>query len=291
MPDVAVMTDSNSGIMPEDGEKYNVSVTPMPVLIDGKTYYEGVDISREQFYEKLSKGADITSSQPSPGDVMSMWDSLLKEHEEVVYIPMSSGLSNSCQSAAVFAQEYKGRVHVVDNHRISVTQAQSVFDAGVLLRQEKNGREIKEILERESMDASIYIVVDTLEYLKKGGRITAAGAAVGTVLHIKPVLTIQGDKLDAYAKSRGMKSAFKTMCAALKSDVEGRFKELYDSGELAMGIADTYGADERLEAWMNELRKLFPKFDITHMPLTLSIGCHIGPGGVGVGIYRKHRML
>lgn len=288
MPVVAVMTDSNCGLVQKDEEKYGISVIPMPVLIDEKTYYEGIDISPKQFYEKLSDGAAVTSSMPSPGDVMERWDTLLEEYDEVVYIPMSSGLSHSCECSAAFAEEYDGRVHVVDNHRISITQAQSVFDARTLAEQGKSGAQIKEILEREALDASIYIAVDTLEYLQRGGRVTPAGAAVGTALNIKPVLTIQGDKLDAYTKTRGMKSAFKKMCKALQSDVSGRFKSLYEAGCLGVGIANTYMDEESLEGWKTELAKAFPEMEVMHMPLTLSIGCHIGPGGLGIGVFRKH---
>lgn len=289
MPVVAVMTDSNCGLLQEDEERYGISIIPMPVVIDGNTYYEGVDISQEQFYEKLSRGAAVTSSQPSPGDVMDRWDRLLKDYDEIVYIPMSSGLSHSYACAAAFAGEYDGRVHVVDNHRISITQAQAAFDARILAEQGKSGAQIKGILEREALDASIYIAVDTLEYLQKGGRVTPAGAAIGTVLNIKPVLTIQGGKLDAYAKTRGMKSAFKTMCRALKSEISGRFHDLYEDGCLCAGIADTHMEREDLENWKEELARAFPELEVMHIPLTLSIGCHIGPGGLGVGVYRKHR--
>ena len=293
MSDIAVMTDSNCGLMPEEGKKYGIHIIPMPVLIDGRTYYEGVDIQEEEFYKKLGEGAMVTSSQPSPADVMNMWDELLKKHDQVVHIPMSGGLSNSCQSALVFAEEdmYKGRVHVVDNHRISVTLTQSLFDAQFLAQQGRTGREIKEILERESMDASIYIAVNTLEYLKRGGRITAAAAAIGTVLNLKPVLTIQGDKLDAYSKKRGMKTAFRTMVKALEDEMGGRFRQLREEGKLGLGIANTYMREEEMEEWKQELSSAFPDLELRHIPLTLSIGCHIGPGGIGVGIYRKYHSI
>lgn len=290
MSDTAVMTDSNCGLLPEEGEKYGIHIVPMPVVIDEKTYYEGVDITPEVFYKKQSEGAAITSSQPSPGVVMELWDRLLKIHKEIVYIPMSSGLSYSCQSAMTFASEerYKGKVFVADNHRISATLTQSVFDAAILAKEGKSGAQIKEILEEESMDATIYIAVDTLEYLKKGGRVTAAGAAIGTVLNIKPVLTIQGDKLDAFAKVRGMKAAFKTMCKALRTDIDTRLKPLYEKGQLKLAIANTLMEKEEVEQWKQALIKEFPDMELTHMPLTLSIGCHIGPGALGIGAVRKH---
>lgn len=287
MQKVAIMADSNCGIFPEEGKKLGVCIIPMPVIIEGTTYYEGVDITIEEFYKKQAEGVEITSSLPSPGVVMDMWEELLKDHEEVVYIPMTSGLSSSCDNAKMLAEDYEGRVHVVDNHRISVTQAQSVFDALEMAEKGMSGAEICETLEREALDASIYIAVDTLEYLKKGGRVTAAGAAIGTVLNIKPVLTIQGEKLDAFAKVRGMKSAFKTMCKALKKDMDGRFRELHEKGELYLGIANTYMEPETLEMWKKELEKAFTGEKIMHYPLTLSIGCHIGPGGLGIGCVRK----
>ena len=195
MSHIAIMTDSNCGIMPAEESNYGIHVLPMPIIIDGKTYFEGIDITAEEFYRKQTSGSVITTSQPSPGDVTDMWDHLLKIYDEIVFIPMSSGLSNTCQTALLLADDdpYKGRVFVVDNHRISVTQALAVLDAKTLADQGKSACEIKDILEKEAMDATIYIAVDTLEYLKKGGRITAAAAALGTILKLKPVLTIQGD--------------------------------------------------------------------------------------------------
>lgn len=287
MQKIAVMTDSNCGILPEQGKEMGIYVVPMPIIIDGVTYYEGVDISTEEFYKKQEENAAVTSSLPSPGGIVEMWEELLGNYEEIVYIPMSSGLSNGCSVAKALSQDYEGKVYVVDNHRISVTQAQSVFDAMKMAEEGMPGAEIKETLEREAYDATIYIAVNTLEYLKRGGRVTAAGAAIGSMLNIKPVLTIQGDKLDAYAKTRGMKSAFKTMCKALRTDIEGRLKELYENGQLQLLIANTYMQEEELENWKKELQEAFPRNDIMYAPLTLSIGCHIGPGGLGVGFVRK----
>ncbi len=285
MSAIAIMTDSNSGIMPSEGPDYGIHVLPMPVIIDGKTYFEGIDITPEVFYEKQLSGAVITTSQPSPGDVTDMWDSLLKEYSEIVFIPMSSGLSNTCQTAALLAEDepYAGRVFVVDNHRISVTQSMSVLDAVTLAGQGRSGAEIKEILEREALDATIYIAVDTLEYLKKGGRITPAAAALGTILKLKPVLTIQGDKLDSYAKARGMKSAFRTMLDALDADIAGRLSHLRESGRLKIGIANTHMDADKLENYKNELQKAFPDLELIYFPLTMSIGTHVGPGGLGIG--------
>ena len=291
MPGIAIMTDSNCGIMPAEGEKLGIHVLPMPVIIDGRTYYEGIDITLEQFHEKQISGADITTSQPSPRDVTAMWDDLLRTHDEVVFIPMSSGLSNTCQTASMLAgdEKYSGRVFVVDNHRISVTQAQSVFDAQILADEGKTGHMIREILEKEALDASIYIAVDTLEYLKKGGRITAAATAIGTVLKLKPVLTIQGDKLDSFAKTRGMKSAFNTMLDAVKRDIASRFSHLKEQQLLKVGIANTLMDPDKFENFRKEMKENFPDMELVYLPLTMSIGTHTGPGALGIGTFRVHR--
>lgn len=290
MPKIAIMTDSNSGIMPQEGNAQGIHVISMPILIDGRTYYEGYDITPAEFYEKLSQGASVTTSQPSPGEVTQMWDSLLKSYEEIVFIPMSSGLSNSCQTASVLSQEepYNGKVHVVDNHRISITQEQSVYDARFLAESGAGGKEIKQLLEAESLDASIYIAVDTLEYLKKGGRITAAAAAIGTVLNLKPVLTIQGDKLDACSKTRGIKAAFKAMCKEVQRDLDTRFAVLYKKGLIQAGIATTLMEEDKLSYFKYEMKQHFPDMELKSAPLTMSIGCHTGPGAVGIGIFRTH---
>ena len=289
MPRTAIMADSNCGIMPEEEPHYGIHILPMPIIIDGKTYFEGIDITMEEFYQKQTSGSVITTSQPSPGDVTDMWDLLLKAHDEIVFIPMSSGLSNTCQTALLLAEDelYKGRVFVVDNHRISVTQALAVLDAKALADEGRIAREIKEILEQEAMDATIYIAVDTLEYLKKGGRITAAAAALGTILKLKPVLTIQGDKLDSYAKARGMKSAFRVMLEALKSDIASRLSHLREKGLLKIGIANTMMDPDKLEIFKAELKKNFPDMELVYFPLTMSIGTHVGPGGIGIGAVRS----
>lgn len=290
MSGIAIMTDSNCGIMPEEGRKLGIHVIPMPVIIDGLTYFEGVDITAEDFYKKQAAGAEITTSQPSPGDVTAMWDRLLKDYDQVIFIPMSSGLSNTCQTAVMLSDDdaYRGKVYVVDNHRISVPQLQSVYDAGALAEEGKTAAEIKEILEKEALDASIYIAVDTLEYLKKGGRITPAAAAVGTVLRLKPVLTIQGGKLDSHAKTRGMKSAFRIMLQAVKDDISSRFSHLKEQGVLKVGIANTPMDEGSLAAFRAEMQKNFPDMELVYSPLTMSIGTHIGTGGLGIGVFRSH---
>ncbi len=287
MQKIAIMTDSNCGILPEEGKKLGISIVPMPVIIDGKTYYEGIDITAEEFYKLQESGAEITSSLPSPGEVMDLWEELLKEHDEVVYIPMTSGLSTSCHSAIMLAEEFDGRIHVVDNKRISVTQMQSVFDACKMAEQGMSGSRIKQRLEEEALDATIYIAVDTLEYLKKGGRITPAVAAIGSVLNIKPVMWIGGEKLDAHAKARGMKGAFHKMCKALHEDMDGRLKELHNRGELVLAIANTWMEEAELDRWKEELAKEFPGETILPGTLMLSIGCHVGPGALGIGAVRK----
>ena len=290
MSGIAIMTDSNCGIMPEEGRKLGIHVIPMPVIIDGRTYFEGVDITAEDFYKKQAAGAEITTSQPSPGDVTAMWDRLLKDYDQVIFIPMSSGLSNTCQTAVMLSDDdaYRGKVYVVNNHRISVPQLQSVYDAGALAEEGKTAAEIKEILEKEALDASIYIAVDTLEYLKKGGRITPAAAAVGTVLRLKPVLTIQGGKLDSHAKTRGMKSAFRIMLQAVKDDISSRFSHLKKQGVLKVGIANTPMDEGSLAAFRTEMQKNFPDMELVYSPLTMSIGTHIGTGGLGIGVFRSH---
>ncbi len=291
MSNTAIMTDSNCGIMPDEGRDLGIYVLPMPLIIDGQTYYEGVDITLDEFFKRQISGADITTSQPSPGDVEAMWTDLLKTYNEIVFIPMSGGLSSTCQTALILSEEepFRGRVFVVDNRRISVTQAQSVLDAKLLAEEGKTASQIKEILEAEALDASIYIAVDTLEYLKKGGRITAAAAAIGTVLKLKPVLTIQGDKLDSYAKARGLKSAFRTMLNAVKNDISSRFSHLREDGVLKVGIANTLMEPEKLELFINEMKENFPDMELFYLPLTMSIGTHTGPGALGIGVVRFHK--
>lgn len=292
MSRIAIMADSNCGIMPAEESNYGIHILPMPIIIDGKTYFEGMDITAEEFYGKQTSGSVITTSQPSPGDVTDMWDRLLKTYDEIVFIPMSSGLSNTCQTALLLADDepYKGRVFVVDNHRISVTQALAVLDAKSLADEGKTACEIKEILEKEAMDATIYIAVDTLEYLKKGGRITAAAAALGTVLKLKPVLTIQGDKLDSYAKARGMKSAFRIMLEAVRSDIASRLSHLQEQGLLKIGIANTMMDPDKLEKFKAETEKNFPDMELVYFPLTMSIGTHVGPGALGIGAVRSRKV-
>lgn len=283
MSKVAVMADTNSGITYKEADALGVALLPMPFIIDGNDYLEGVNLTHEEFYKLLDEGADVSTSQPTPVSFCDKWEELLENgYDEVVYIPMSSGLSKSCETAMSFAKQYDGKVFVVDNQRISVTQRQSVLDAVKLADEGKSGAEIKEILERDKLEASIYITVDTLKYLKKGGRVTAAGAALGTVLNIKPVLQIQGEKLDAYAKVRGMKMARQTMIDAMKNDLNTRFKELEKQGRLALNIAYSYVDDEILQSWVDEVHENFPGYKIQTDPLSLSVACHIGKGALAI---------
>ena len=277
MGKVAVMTDSNSGITQKAGKELGIYVLPMPFYIDEKLYFEDITLSREAFYEKLASDCEISTSQPSPVNVMEMWDTALKEYEEIVYIPMSSGLSGSFETAAMLAQDYDGKVQVVNNQRISVTQEQSVYDAIHLAEQGKNAEEIKEILEREKMVSSIYLMVDTLKYLKKGGRITPAAAALGTVLNLKPVLQIQGEKLDSYAKVRGIKAAKRTMYRAIREDLETRFA----GKNMVLGLAYS-SSEDAVQNWRQEMEEQFPGYQNLQNPLSLSVSCHTGPGSVGV---------
>ena len=289
MSKVAIVTDSNSGITQKRGEELGIYVLPMPFFIDGELYLEDITLSQEQFYEKLGADSEISTSQPSPGDVMDLWDKLLEDYDEIVCIPMSSGLSSTCETALSLAQDYDEKVQVVNNQRISVTQEQSVYDAIKLRDEGKSAAEIRQVLEKEKMQASIYITVDTLKYLKKGGRITPAAAAIGTVLNLKPVLTIQGDKLDAYTKTRGMKSAFKAMCKALDKDLSGRLSGLHDQGLLKAGIAYTQMDPDTLGFFEEEMKKRYPDLELFQLPLTMSIGSHTGPGALGIGLVRFHK--
>ena len=282
MGNVAIVTDSNSGISQAEAKELGIYVIPMPFLVDGKLYFEDVDMNKEQFYHFLENDADLSTSQPSPGDVMDLWDKLLKEYDEIVHIPMSSGLSASCSTAMGLARDYDGKVQVVDNQRISVTMQQSVMDAKHLVAAGKSAAQIKEILEKESLESSIYLMVDTLKYLKKGGRITPAAAALGTMLRLKPVLQIHGEKLDAFAKVRTMNAAKRTMIDAIRSDLENRF-----AGQpMRLDVAHTNNKEAALE-FVKELEAEFPGYQVQRVDeLSLSVACHIGDGCLAVACSR-----
>ena len=284
---IAVVTDSNSGITQAQAKEMGVAVLPMPFMIDGETYYEDITLTREQFYQRLKDNADIATSQPTPDSILKMWDKLLKEYDQIIHIPMSSGLSGSCSTAMMLAgeDEYEGKVFVVDNRRISVTQYQSVKDAQMLAAMGMDGTQIKKRLEETAADSVIFITVDTLKYLKKGGRITPAAAALGTLLKIKPVLIILGEKLDSFAKARTMKQAKTMMMNAIQKELDGR---LHDSEcrNCHLAIAHTDNEEAALE-FKKEVEECFPNADVYMAPLSLSIACHIGPGSLAVTATRK----
>lgn len=286
MSKVAIITDSNSGITQSQGKELGIFVLPMPFFINEETFYEDINLTQEQFYEKLRGGADIHTSQPSPESVMQLWDEVLKDYDEIVHIPMSSGLSGSCQSAIMLAQDYEGKVQVVNNQRISVTQRQSALDARLLASRGMSALEIKDFLEGDKFNSSIYIMLDTLYYLKKGGRITPAAAALGTLLKLKPVLQIQGEKLDAFAKARTTNQGKSIMISAIRKDIENRFGGLSEDKHIWLQIAHTAN-EEAARAYREEILEQFPGYDIHIDPLSLSVACHIGPGALAFACCRK----
>lgn len=275
---VAIMTDNQSGIFPEEGKKLGVYILRMPFFLDGKQYYENETITAQEFFDRMEHNPDMefSTSMPPAGEVLSMWKEALKTHDEVVYIPMSSGLSSSCETATLLAQQFDGKVQVVNNQRISLTQRQSVYDAMTLRDQGKSAKEIKDILEAEKFNSSIYIMVGSLDYLKRGGRVTPAAALLGGLLRIRPILQIQGEKLDAFAKARSLKAAKKIMFDALHKDLDGRFKPFVDKKEMEVYISYTHGQPEQVKQWFEEVKTEFSDFNVTQDPLSLSISCHTG---------------
>lgn len=282
---IAVVTDSNSGITQRQAAEYGVYVLPMPFMIDDETFYEDINLDQKGFYEKLEGGADVVTSQPAPDSVLTLWEKLLKDYDEIVHIPMSSGLSGSCQSAVMLARDFDGKVQVVNNQRISVTQRQSVLDAKLLAEKGESAARIKEILEQDKFNSSIYIMLDTLYYLKKGGRITPAAAAIGTILKLKPVLQIQGEKLDAFAKARTTNQGKQIMINAIRNDMETRFGGAR-ADNIWLQVAYTKD-DKAAEQFAEELKEHFGEFDMVCNPLSLSVACHIGPGALAVACCKK----
>lgn len=289
MSGVAIVTDSNSGITQEEGRELGIYVLPMPFLIEGKEYFEDITLTQDEFYQKLGDNADVSTSQPSAGSVLELWDKVFADgYDEVVHIPMSSGLSGECETAIMLAEEYDGRVQVVNNHRISVTQKASVIEALELIKRGMSAEDIKDFLERTKMDSKIMIMVDTLKYLKKGGRVTPAGAALATILGIKPVLQIDGGKLDAYSKARSIKIARRTMIDAIMNDIKTRFPEDFESNNYELQIAYTYDKDTA-EDFCEEVHAAFPGIDnIIINCLSLSVSCHIGPGSLALAWTKKN---
>ena len=286
MAKIAIVTDSNSGITQAQAKELGISVVPMPFMIEGETYYEEITLSRDDFYKRLAENADISTSQPSPDSIIQLWDNLLTSYDEIVHIPMSSGLSGSCQTAMMLAQDYDDKVQVVNNQRISVTQRQATLDAVALANEGKNSKEIKEILEADKFNSSIYIMIDTLHYLKKGGRITPAAAALGTLLRLKPVLQIQGEKLDAFAKARTVSQAKSIMMNAIKNDIENRFGGVSKENQIYLEIAHTQN-EEAANQLKEELQEMFPDYPIYIDHLSLSVSCHIGPGSLAIACCKK----
>lgn len=282
---IAVVTDSNSGITQKQAQEMGLYVLPMPFMINNETYFEDITLSQAEFYERLASGADVVTSQPSPDSVLKLWEELLQTYDEIVHIPMSSGLSGSCQSALMLAADYEGRVQVVNNQRISVTQRQSALDAMELAVKGMDAAQIKQFLEDDKFNSSIYIMLDTLYYLKKGGRITPAAAALGTILRLKPVLQIQGDKLDAFAKARTVSQGKSIMINAVRNDMEKRFGGV-NKDNIWLQIAYTYDLDAAKQL-RDEVAAQFPGFAIHMDPLSLSIACHIGPGSLAVACCKK----
>ncbi|WP_294378572.1 DegV family protein [uncultured Clostridium sp.] len=276
---IAILTDTNSGMTKEQAESLGVTIVPMPFYINGELYYEGITLNADEFYKHLADHAEVHTSQPAPGEVIKIWEELLKEKDEIVYIPMSSSLSGSCETAQMLSEDYEGKVHVVNNRRISVTQLQSVRDAVNLANAGKSGAEIKKILEDRQYESSIYVTPDDLDYLKRGGRITPAVASIAKVLNIKPVLEIQGKKLDSFKKVRGMKQARRVMKTAIHDDIKNRFSNLSK-----VKVYAAYTSNRELgELWKAELEEEFPGYEIELYPLSLSVSCHIGPESLGVG--------
>jgi DegV family protein with EDD domain len=286
---IAIVSDSNSGITQEEAKALGVTIVPMPVLIDGEQYFEDISLTQEQFYEKLKGDAQVSTSQPSQYDVSEIWAKLLGEYDKIVHIPMSSGLSETYSTLNHLAQtEFKDKVFVVDNQRISITMRQSVLDALAMVKASKTAEEIFDWLTKTKMQSSIYIMVDTLKYLKKGGRLTPAVALIGTMLKIKPVLQIQGFKLDKFAQPRKLSDAKAIMINAIKADFEGRFRDLVESGKMTLAVAHTQNFAEA-QKFAEELKEAFPKISVTTIdPLSLSVSCHIGPGALAVACAVKY---
>ena len=283
---IAITTDSNSGILPNEYEEQGVFVLPMPFLVNGSAYFENVNLSQADFYTLLNADAKVSTSQPSVGELTEFWTELLKDYEELIHIPMSSGLSESCSSAKRLATEFNGKVTVVDNRRISVSLKRSVLDAVFLRDEGKTATEIKKYLEETASDSSIYIAVDTMKYLKKGGRVTSAAATIGTILKIKPVLAIKGEKLDKFALPRNTVKAKETMKNAIKNDLDTQFAKFVERGEMEIYVAHT-NDEEGAKAFVEELQKFFPNVLVKeYAPLPLSVACHIGPNALAVACAR-----
>jgi len=286
---IAIMTDTNSGISVQEGADHGIHVLPMPVIVDGIDYTEGADITHEQLYAAMESGKAAYTSQPAPGDVTDMWDAILSQGaEEIVYIPMSSGLSSTFATASTLAQEYEGRVFVVDNRRISIIQRSSVLDALYLSRRGMRAADIKAQLEKSAFDTSAYICVDTLKYLKKGSRITAAAASLSTAMNLHPVLNLRGGKLDAECVVRGQNRMQKTLIKLMETDIKNRF-QFIPAQDISLCTAGTLTSSQDAQAWNARVQKAFPEHEVTYHELSCSIACHVGPGAIAIGMSLVNR--
>ena len=280
----AIMTDTNSGITASEGRDLGVFVLPMPVIVDGQDFLEGVSITHSALYEAILSGKEVSSSQPSPASIMDMWNSILAQgYDEIVYLPMSSGLSSSCSSAIAMSEDFDGKVQVADNHRISVTLHDAVLDAKGMADDGLSAKEIKEYLNHHAYDSSIYISVNSLDLLKKSGRVTPAAAAIATVMHLKPVLTIQGGKLDTFSKARGMKHCENKMLEAIQDDIATRFSHI-PANRLRIGAAGTFSKPEDADDWLASVQEAFPGHPTYYSALSCSIACHVSVDAIGIGV-------
>lgn len=278
----AIVTDTNSGISNYEAEKEGIYLLPMPVIIDGNSYLEAIDIQTEQLYEAMEKECSISTSQPSPESVMKLWDSIFEQgYDEIVHIPMTSGLSGSCQTAGMLADEYDGKVFVVDNHRISITQREAALEAKQMAGEGKTAEEIKRSLEENALSATIYLTVESLRYLQKGGRLSPSAAMLGTILNIKPVLSIQGEQIEAFAKVRGMKKCESKMIEAVQADIASRFTNVSPE-KVRVHVAGTLQRTEDIKHWKNSVQNAFPMNHVEYFPLPCSIAVHVGPGCLGI---------
>lgn len=284
MAKIAIAADTNSGISPEEAAQLGIFVLSMTFTVNDKDFKEFIDLKHTEFYAMLADSkTTVSTTQPSPGELTEFWNHILEEYDQLIYIPMSSGLSSSCQTAKILAEsDFEGKVFVVDNHRISVTQYQSVIDAKAMADQGRSAEEIRAVLEADAAESSIYIMVNRLTYLKRGGRVTAAGALIANIMNLKPVLQIQGEKLDAYSKCRGTKAAKQSMLEAMKKDFEGRFSRYIADGSMTLHFSYSDMTVFEVESWKADIMEAFPGFKLHGSPLSLSVGCHIGPGSLAI---------
>ena len=292
MKKIGIVTDSTSSITLEEAKRLEIKMLPMPFYIGDECYYENVTLSREVFFDKLQSGVSVSTSQPAPTEVMKIWDEALEEYEQILYMPISSGLSGSCQTATMLAGEeaYEGKVFVVDNGRVSTPLHRSILDALELIEEGYSAAEIKRILEDSKMNMVIYIGVETLENLKRGGRVTPAVAAIGTLLNIKPILKLGVGTLDSFKKCRGFAKARTSMIEAIKNDLETTFKEYYERQEVYL-LAASSASEEVTKDWIRQIEEAFPGLEVLCDDLSMGVSCHIGYGGLGIGLSCKPKRI